>query len=450
MLKTHAPASGSGPEGTALPMFCVMLPLVVLSQFFRSSIGVIAPNLAADLTLSPEHIGLLSGSFFFIFAALQLPIGVLLDRYGGRRVLSTMMIATVIGAIVFAIAGSFAELVVARMLIGIGCAGLMIGSLAILGRWYAPARFATAMSILFASANAGGLVATLPLAAAATAVGWRTTFLGLALISGGLAIAFFLTVRDAPPSHAYHRRDPQPFFELTAGIRELLRRRDIICILPMIAIGYASSIAILGLWGGPYLHDIYGLAEVDRGKILSVMAIAMILGTLFYGPLDRIFNTRRGVASIGATIAIVPLLALACFPAADLWQTVLALALFGFFGAYSLVVMAHGLALVPEDLAGRGAAALNTALMAGAGIVQALTGEVVSAFREFGDPQSYAAVFGLLALLTGVALVIYRRASDVHPGAGRQPAAHDTRAATVEFSPAHAGNKLRTRKEGPS
>jgi predicted MFS family arabinose efflux permease len=414
-------------------MMAVMLPLVVLSQFFRSSIGVIAPNLEAEFGLSSDDLGLLSGSFFFVFAGLQLPIGVLLDRFGGRLVLPSMMVLTVLGALAFAIAENFFGLLAGRLLIGVGCAGLMVGSLMILGRWCSPARFATTMSILFACANAGSLIATLPLAAATSAFGWRGTFISLAVTSGVLATAFLVVVRDAPSAHNYHRRRPESLSTIVAGVRQIFAYRDLVYLLPMVAVGYASVIAVLGLWGGPYLHDVYGLGEVARGNALSIMAIAMILGTFAYGPLDRHFNTRRGVVTAGAVATLVPLLVLAAWPGVGLLPATLLLGLFGFLGSYSLVVMAHGLALVPEGLAGRGAAVLNTALMGGAGLLQAVTGHLMAALPETREsvPSSlrYALLFGILAAMTGVALAIYRRAADVEPKDGRPPwAGHPPRA----------------------
>jgi predicted MFS family arabinose efflux permease len=399
----------------AVLMLCSMLPLVVLSQFYRSSIGVIAPNLSDEFQLPPQQLGLLSSSFFLVFAALQIPIGILLDRFGGRRVLPSMMTLTIAGALIFALAPSFGWIMSGRVLIGIGCAGLMIGSLAILSRWYSRERFATAMSILFGCANAGGLIATLPLAAATDAWGWRMTFAGLALLSLLLTIVFYSVVRDVPPGQA-GTRPVENLAEVAAGVRDVFAIRDVLLLLPLISVGYASTIAVLGLWGGPYLHDVYGLHEVGRGNVLSLMAIAMIFGTFVYGPLDRRYNTRRGVVSAGAIATMVPLALLSLFPRTSTAGATLLLVLFGFISAYSLVVMAHGLSLVPERLAGRGAAVLNTALMGGAGLVQWLTGYVMKLSLSFGSvAHSYALVFATLAALTAAALLLYRRASDVRP-----------------------------------
>ena len=397
-------------------------PLVILSQFFRSSNAVIAPNLMSDLSMSAEDIGVLSSSFFFVFAAMQIPLGVLLDRFGARMIMSGLMLLAVAGSLCFAAAQTLSGLIVGRLLIGTGCAGLMVGSLVILSRWYPPARFAGAMATLFALANAGSLAATLPLAASVTAWGWRATFVALAALSAVLAAFFFLIARDAPPDHPYHDRDPESLLQVARGLAKIVGLRDLCLVFPMVAVGYASFISIVGLWGGPYLYEVYGLDSIARGNVLSLMALSMIAGTLVYGRLDRRFTSRRALTTAGGCISALFLLFLALDPGGPLWQTTALLCVFSFFGAYSLVVMAHGLALFPDELAGRGTTALNTALMGGAAIIQAVTGSIVESFTHHhgaAATTAYAALFAILAGLTLAALFVYRRARDVDGSAPR-------------------------------
>jgi predicted MFS family arabinose efflux permease len=401
---------------------CAITPLVILSQFFRSSNAVIAPGLMSDLDLSAEDIGLLSSAFFFVFAAMQIPLGVLLDRFGARLILSALVLLAVAGSLCFAAAETLSGLIAGRLLIGIGCAGLMVGSLVILSRWYEPARFAGAMATLFAFANAGSLAATLPLAAAVTAWGWRATFVGLAAVSALLAGFFFLAVRDAPSDHPYHDRQPESLLQVARGLKKIFRSRDLCLVFPMVAVGYASFISIVGLWGGPYLHEVYGLESIASGNVLSLMALSMIAGTLAYGRLGRRFSSRRTLATAGGGISALFLALLALDPGGPLWQTTALLCLFSFSGAYSLVVMAHGLALFPDELAGRGTTALNTALMGGAAIIQAVTGRIVESFPDRhgqAATMAYAALFAILAGLTVAALFIYRRAPDVDSSTSR-------------------------------
>jgi MFS family permease len=146
------------------------------------------------------------------------------------------------------------------------------------------------------------------------------------------------------------------------------------------------------------------------------MALSMIVGTLAYGRIDRWMGSRRTVTTIGASASALLLVLLALNPGGPLWQTTTLLCLFGFTGAYSLVVMAHGLALVPDELKGRGTTALNTALMGGAAIIQAVTGAAVESFPHRlgeGATTAYAVLFVILAGLTLGALLVYRRVRDI-------------------------------------
>jgi predicted MFS family arabinose efflux permease len=357
---------------------------------------------------------------------LQIPLGVLIDRFGARRTIAILMVSTVAGSLLFATAQSLGMLVLARVLIGIGCSGLMVGSLVVLSRWLPPSGFAGAMAMLFACSNAGSLAATSPLAAAATAWGWRPTFIGLAAIAAILGALFYIVVRDAPPGHQYHRRSAESMLTVVRGLRDVFRIRDLRFVLPLIAVGYATSITIVGLWGAPYLHDVYGLDAVSSGNVLSTVAVSMILGTLVFGRMSRWFRSRRAITTGGAIATGVVLLALGMAPGGPLWQTTILLCLFGFVGAYSLVVMAHGLALIPERLIGRGTTTLNAALMAGAAIVQTATGLLVKAFPGAERASApYGALFLFLGGLALSALLLYRKARDVEAMSPRRIAPRD-------------------------
>lgn len=397
-------------------MLATMILLAVLSQFLRSSTGVIAPDIMDDLGLAAQDMGYLSSAFFVIFALLQIPVGVLLDRYGVRRVLAAMMTVTVAGSMVFALGHSVTVLVAARLMMGFGCAGLMVGSLVVLSRWCRPEQFTRMMALLFAAANAGSLVATLPLAASAATFGWRATFLGLAVIAAGLTVLFAAVVRDAPPGEADRPGAPRTLWASIVGVGEILRVPRLIFIVPMIAVGYASVITVLGLWGGPYLHDVHNLDAVARGNVLSAMAIAMIAGTLFYGPLDRRFNTRKGVALVGSTVTATLFLAIGLMPSPSLATVAILLALLSFAGAYSLVAMAHGMSMFAREMTGRGSTTLNLALMGGAAAVQTATGWLVSMFASIESPaMAYQAIFIFLGLATLVAAAFYCRVPDIRP-----------------------------------
>ena len=401
-------------------MLAVMIALAILSQFFRSSNGVIAPELMKDLAIDSSDIGWSSGSFFFIFAILQIPIGVFFDRFGARRVVSYMLIFAIAGSWVFAAAHSIGPLVAGRFLIGLGFAGGMVGSLVILARWHSPTGFTQAMTLLFASANVGSLLATLPLAAANEWIGWRLTFVVLGVVTAIVGVMFFAVVRDAPPDNLDRKR-PDSLADSFRGVREVFFVPGLMNVLPMIAVGYSSIITIVGLWGGPYLHDTYGLDGVARGNLLSIMAVALVAGTLAYGPVQRRVGRFRPVVIFGGGITAVLTLILAAMPTAPLPITVCLMVAVCFTGAYSVALMGHGVALVPAGLSGRGTTILNFVLMGGTALLQIGSGEVIKLAREAGSSMSagYAVFFLLLGVLTLAAAAIYHRAPEPPAKDGR-------------------------------
>jgi len=400
-------------------MLWTMVVLAVLSQFFRSSNGVIAPQIMAELHLDAAVIGLSSGAFFLIFAALQIPIGVLFDKYGARLVVSTMLIFSIIGSALFAVAHSVEALVAGRFLIGLGLAGGMVGSLVILARWHSPTDFTRAMTILFATANLGSLLATSPLAASAEWIGWRPTFLALAVLTAVVGVIFYLVVRDTPEPSQDVGGARESLGAKFRGVAQVFRVPGVLCVMPMVALGYSSVITILGLWGAPYLHEVHGLDNLDSGTLLSVLAVAFVIGTLAFGPIQRRAGGFRRVVVTSATATGLLLLALAAFIDSPLIVTVSLLILICVIGAFSVVLMGHGISLIPKDLVGRGTTTLNCVLMGGAAVLQIGSGALVEAAHQwFGTVTAgYAAFFAVLGVLMLGATLLYLRAPEPAPKA---------------------------------
>lgn len=392
-------------------MLVAMIVLAVLSQFFRSSNGVIAPEMMTDLHIDAQAIGLSSGAFFVIFAVLQIPIGVLFDRYGPRLVVSSMLIFAIVGSVIFALAHTLGPLVAGRFLIGLGFAGGMVGSLVVLSRWLSPTDFTRAMTILFASANLGSLLATSPLSAANEFLGWRMTFLVLAGLTAVVAVAFCLVVRDERPGAAERSGRPETLAASMRGVREVFRVPGLLGILPLIALGYSSVITIIGLWGGPYLHDVHQVDGLDRGNLLSVLAVAFVAGTLAYGPIQRRVGSFRRVVVAGAVGSATLLLVLAAVAHTSLGITLPLLVATCFVGAFSVVLMGHGVALIPPALAGRGTTTLNGVLMGGTAVLQIASGAIIERAHDWLQWPSagYAAFFACLGLAMLAATALYLR-----------------------------------------
>ena len=154
----------------ALSVVAILGLLYIVSQFLRNSVGVIAPNFAAEVSLSPIEIGLLSSIYFFAFAATQLPLGVALDRFGPKRCMLVSIAVTVAGSVAFALAHDVFGLVVSRALLGFGTACFLMAPVALYARWFPPERFSTLAGIHLGVGSLGALLATAPLAFTAASV----------------------------------------------------------------------------------------------------------------------------------------------------------------------------------------------------------------------------------------------------------------------------------------
>lgn len=390
----------------------------VLSQFYRVSNAVIAPELMRDLSLSPEAMGAITGLFFLTFAAAQIPAGILLDRYGPRRTMSSMLLIAVIGAVIYAMADTATELSVGRALIGIGCAPGLMGAFVILGRWYPPERFATLASLVFIFGGMGQMVATTPLSLASDALGWRGAFLSIAVLTAIAAVFLYLILRDAPPGHTTRKSAPENIGTIARGLIAVFANRQLWHISALQFVCYASVLTVSGLWGGPYLKDVHGLDGSDRGNVLMAVNVAMIAGVLAYGRLERLIDSRKWTM-IGGAVATAGILGiLAALPAPSLWLVTALLMALGCSGSYFMLAHAHARHVIPDPLLGRGMTAQNMAVMGGVFVMQALSGLIIGAFAEPGTAapaEAYRTVFGALSLFTLAGLAFYLPVQNMKP-----------------------------------
>lgn len=408
--------AGRGTQ--ALLIFAALALGYFVSMFFRASLGVIGPDLMRDPGISPESLGLIGSLFFIAFASLQIPIGLALDRFGPRRVVSSLLIFAAIGSVVFALADDAETLGLGRALMGVGCAAVLMAALVVFARWFPENRFGTATGAFIGLGGIGILAATAPLATLTAAIGWRNAFFIMGGITLVIAALVALVTRDAPPGHPWLARKPEPARAVIGGLVEVLRDRRIHRLLPMGFVAASAVLTVLSLWGGPYLTDIHGLDLIERGRILFAMSVAAVCSSFAYGPLDRVFNTHKWNVVGGALCCVTILATLAFFPRLSLWQVSALFVLLGLFGGLNVQLIAHTRALFPERLVGRCLTTLNIALMGGVGVVQLLTGVLVGLFPRTGSHlpvTAFQAVFGSVALAITLALLIYVRVDDVKP-----------------------------------
>ncbi len=371
-------------------------------------LGVITPELARDLDLGPSALGLLSGTFFVTFALAQLPVGVLLDRVGPRRTASGLMLLAAAGAVTFATAGGRSGALIGQALIGVGCAPVFMSALFVAARRYPPARFAAIASLILAVGQAGVIVGTTPLALVAEALGWRGALLIAAALMAGAALAVRLLVEDPPRLAA-----SETLAAAVAGVLAVLRVRALHPILPMCLVSYGAVITIRGLWGGPYLADVFGLDPTARGNVLLVMSLGLIAGTVAYGGIERHLDRRREPVLVGTALTVAALATLVVLADRSIWVATGLLTLVGAASIHFAVVMAQARRFLADAQIGRGLTLLNGTSFAGAAILQILSGGIVAAAATPGAPAAaYRALFLFLALCLAAALAIYVLSTD--------------------------------------
>jgi MFS family permease len=182
--------------------------------------------------------------------------------------------------------------------------------------------------------------------------------------------------------------------------------------------GYALAAGVRGIWAGPYLHDVHGSPVQEIGAVTFWMALALAAGSLAYGPMDRLFNSRKWVVFFGNAVAMVAVGSLAVFQVPPIAVVTVVFVLIGLFGASYAVQMAHVRAFVPARLTGRGATLMNFFSIGGVGLMQVATAELFAAYGgAAAGASAYQALFALYALTLGVALLIYLFSPDAPPGA---------------------------------
>lgn len=393
-----------------LPLLALLIAVTCLSQFYRVSNSVIAPDLVRDLHLSARQLGWAGSAFFFALFAVQLPVGLWFDRFGARRTVSVVSLVAAVGAVWTAHAADAGDLIVGRTIMGLGCAASFMSVVFLCARWFEPAKLATALSWVFAGSNLGTLAGATPLAWIAATVGWRNGFLGLAVVTLVVAALFYVFVRDRPPESALPTTHRESLRDVFGGLLQVWRTPGLLPLLSMHFFAYATMLTILGIWGGPYLFNVHRLNGVARGNVLLAMGVAQTLGILAYGPMDRVLHSRKKAVFGGALISALFLGALALVAHPPLWLAVVLLVAACFFCAFGTVIVAQGRTLFPDRLGGRAVTTVNLAQCLGLTVLPAVTGYIVDAYGA--TDLAYRYVFATLAggLLLG--LIPYARAPD--------------------------------------
>ncbi|MFH1488467.1 MAG: MFS transporter, partial [Pseudomonadota bacterium] len=383
--------------------------LFILSQFYRVSNAIIAIELQKDLSLDAEKLGLIGASFFYAFALAQIPLAFSLDRVGARWTMTVLSLTATLGALIFATAQSPAAAIIGRILLGLGMAANLMGSMKLLTRWFSPREFATISGFILALGTLGNMVAATPLALLVEAMGWRWSFGIMAIFTFLISCLFFSFVRDAPTSD----QAPSPLRQKSLTTSESLRR--LLCGLDywLISLGtffrYGIFAAIQALWAGPYLLEGLGFSPVKAGNILLLLNLGYLAGGPIAGWLaDRVFGSpRKSVLLAFSGMALSLLVLSGGWGQGYLWVLSTCFFFIGLFSGFGFMTYAHIKHLMPIEMTGTAVTGINLFSMLGGAVILQAMGWVVDHWTGSGGagPDVYEFAFFLgfigMAAVTG-------------------------------------------------
>lgn len=371
----------------------------------RVSPSVMVDELMRDFSASAAILGNLSAFYFYAYAALQIPVGLLMDRIGPRRLMTGAVLVAAAGSLLFASSEAIGGAYMGRLLIGAGAAFSWVGVLTVLTQWFPATRFALFTGIAQAIGMAGAIFGQAPIAVAVDSVGWRNTLVVIAVIGFALAIGMWLVVRDRPHAAAS-----------SAGIMEslkvLLGNREtwlnavfgLSMTGPMLAFG--------ALWAVPYLGTVYGIERSAAAGILSFIFIGWAIGAPLVGYLSDRIGARKPVMVAGALLSTVSFLAVIQFPSLPL--TVISMLIF--FHGIAASTMVLGFAAVrehnPAQMSSTAMGLVNVAVVGSGALFQPLIGflldlqwdgDIVAGVRIYAA-EAYRSAFLVLTATGGAGL----------------------------------------------
>ena len=382
-----------------------------ISQFLRTSVGVLAPDLMLDFGINPDQMGLLGGIFFLSFALFQIPAGILLDKFGPRKVMTAIITFALLGSIIFALSNSFIGLLIGRLLMGLGCSICLMGSLVLITRWAAKDDFSKLAGIILAVGGLGGLLATTPLSYVSDIFGWRFGFWCALIGTLVVMILYYFIIQDYPKKNITNFALTEDKLQSSSlNILVILKERNFKYMIPMSLMSYSSLFVVLGLWGAPYLKDFHNLDLLDRGQILMLMAISWNIGSFVFGRLRDFFGGYKKVVIFGSIGVIILLLVLAFIPSLPSIYLYILFCILGFFGAFSVALISHYQVLFENEYMGRALSTANFFNFGGVFLIQWLTGKIILIFggSELGAPgEAYSYAFIFVSALLFISLIIY-------------------------------------------
>ena len=409
MERTSAQRLWNDPQRRRWLAYGALVGTYVLVSVYRLSTAVLADELTRGFSLTGTQLGTLHASFFYVYAALQLPSGVLADRLGARRTVTAGALVMSLGGLVFAGAEGYWVAFAGRALIGLGGSVLFIAILRFCANWFRPTEFARMSGLTIALSGIGGILATTPLAVVVGTLGWRPTIAGLSVLGVALAGLAYLVARDSPAAAGLDSiggvdtADTASLRGVLSNALEVLREPETWLCGAILFAGTGINITVVGLWGIPYLVQTHGLSVTAASTYTLLGSAGLLVGPPVIGTVsDRLSSggpgesvaagsrTRLIVVGMATyTAAFVPLAVLAVPPTA-----VVGLVFFASGALAGAYVLTYAVVKERHDTAASGVSTgtINMMAFTGAAVLPTVMGVALDAYWT-GDTIGGARVY---------------------------------------------------------
>ena len=399
-------------------IFGILGAAYILVFFHRLAPAIVAVDMMRDLQASGALMGILASAYFYPYALMQIPAGLLSDSWGPRRSVTFFFIFAAVGSVALGLAQNVSTAIAARIVVGLGVAMVFVPTMKILTNWFESEKFVRMTGILMSLGGVGAYTAATPLAFLSEAISWRGSMIVIGGITLGIALAVWLLVRDTPQELGFQplngNINPNPAVKkagLLRGMGLVLKTPRFWPMAMCFFMGATVSLSFAGLWGGPFFMHVYGMSRTQTGAVLSAMAIGLIVGAPVMSWLsDRVFSSRKKVL-IANQFSALCLFTLLAFFTGEFNKTLL------YIWCFSYSFMISGAVVVgytsikeyfPIEIAGTATGLINIFPFAGAALGQPLMGWYLDYLGSTGGQYSvdaYSAAFKFCLIFIFGALV---------------------------------------------
>lgn len=366
--------------------------------------SVMSAELMRDFSVTSHSLGILAGIYFYSYAAMQLPAGLLLDYFGPRRLLTLATLMCAVSTIAFGMTTNFYMACVARLMIGLGSAFAAVGTMKLAANWFASEKFAFLTGLMVTLGMLGAIGGEAPLALLVDNYGWRQSLMIMGGIGIVLAFLIFLVARDNPMQSAHSMAQQEEKEHVMTNLKTLVRNSQLWLVAIYGGLMYMSTPVFCGLWGVPFLMGSMGIGKATAANFISLVFIGWAVSSPLWGLYSNKIGLRKPPMYIGSVGAFLCMTAIVFGGIQSHSLMEVLLFLFGIFSAGFLPSFAVAKELCNRQYVATGLSFMNMMNMIGIALAQPFIGMLLDRFWD-GQMANDVRVYSVSAYQNSLAIL---------------------------------------------